>query len=166
MEQVVSVCRVKVTKDFVLHPFGTFKNYGGYVGIKPYRNLPSDCDATQLGAMAIELLERSGPTGFAISDIEQYRAVTVDKQSDSIHRKYFSTIRSTKDTDHRFIHCEVRAERKLKSWSIIRFAFDTAMRSMMPESTVRVRKSAGAVGLGEQLLALLQLPATKKARDR
>jgi len=159
MEQVVSAYRVKTTGEFVIHPMGTFKKYGAYVGSNPCRSFPRDCSATDLGVAVIELLERSGPTGFAIGEIEQYRAATFEKQSELIRKKYFSSIRSTRDSDRRYLQCEVRTEKKSRSWSVNRFAFDAKTRLMVSERKQRVKKSAGAEELGRQLLALLDIPA-------
>ena len=78
MEQIVSVMKCRRKGDYLLNPMGTFKGHGGYVGINPYRVLPGEGSAAQLGELALKLLAESGPTGFHISDAATYRATFRD----------------------------------------------------------------------------------------
>jgi hypothetical protein len=154
MDKVVSILKVKANNHLILHPLGSFTGYGGYVGTHPYRELPEDCDAETLGATIAELLLLSGPTGYSIKDIEQFRHDTMDAESQRIRTEYLSKIRSTKDTVQQFIPMEVSITGQGKSWRITKFGYDPDQRSLIPNETLKIRISDGVQQLGGSLLAL------------
>ena len=56
MDRSISILQVLLTGEYLLHPFGRFSGYGGYVGIYPYRLLAADCTDEELGETVTELL--------------------------------------------------------------------------------------------------------------
>lgn len=156
MERIVTVLRVKDNGNFLLHPMGTFQGYGGYVSINPHRELPSDSDAGSLGTTAAELLQLSHSTGYRLRDIDQYRQDTSDEETALVRSRYFDRIRSTDDTDRRFVQAEVSLNPKQTSWRVTRFAFDESRGTLRPDQKARVKLADGPEALGRTLLELLR----------
>src|ERR1043165_5566358 len=90
MERIVSIARSKATDTFIVHPMGTFRGYGGFVGINPYRELPKEVSPEIVGETVIDLLTQSGSTGFHIKNIEVYRADTADEETVRIREQFFA----------------------------------------------------------------------------
>ncbi len=65
----------------LLNPFGTFRGYGAYVGINPYRVLESDSPEELLGQTILELLSLSGPTGRPFSDAKTFLSESRDDET-------------------------------------------------------------------------------------
>lgn len=155
MERVVSVLRSNESGTFILHPMGTFRRYGGYVGINPYRELPGDCSLEILGQLAVDLLTQSGPTGYAIGDIARYREATADEESRRIRNDYFSGTQSPTSRARRFLHLEVSISSKQRSWHVVKFKYDAEQSSFVPDIENRVKCTGGPSALGLALSNLL-----------
>lgn len=95
MEQIVNISRDRRRGLFLLNPLGSFKGYGGYVGINPYRELPQDVMAKEIGETIIDLLGKSGATGFHIKNIQAYRRESADPETVRIHSHYLSKIKDS-----------------------------------------------------------------------
>ena len=67
---------------------GTFRGYGAYVGINPYRECVSDASSVELGETALKLLSLAGPTGRDWADRESYLADTADLSTQEVKSKY------------------------------------------------------------------------------
>jgi hypothetical protein len=156
MEKVVSVLRNHRTGAIVLYPMGTFRGFGGYVGINPYSELPVDCTSEKIGQTVIDLLVHSGATGFYIKEIEKYREENFDDESQRVRDKFFSKVHSTSSFNQDFICIEVSMPRRQQSWDIVKFRYDDKQSLMAPDVKYRVKMSEGAVSLGQILLDLLQ----------
>lgn len=157
MDRIISVLRVRSNRHFLLRPMGTFEGYGAYVGINPSRELAADSSAETLGAAIIELLQLSKPTGYRVEDIEQYRRDTGDADSDAIRTRYFSRVRSTAETNRKFLHTEVATKDKQVSWRVTKFVFNVDHDTLVPENKLSVKMSEGAEALGRCVLDFLCL---------
>jgi hypothetical protein len=156
MERAVSIQRDKKTGHYILHPLGTFRGYGGYVGINPYRELPPNSVPELIGQSTMELLELSGPTGFHIKDINAYREQTDGEDTSRIRDKYISGVNSTAAMARRFHNAEVSREARHRSWLVVKFKYDSTRKSFVPDESKRVNVSEGASSLGQILVHFLQ----------
>jgi hypothetical protein len=155
VERVVNVRRVKANGQFVLNPMGTFRDYGGYVGINPYRELPTVVSPKQLGMVVVDLLARSGPTGHTISDFESCRAESATEETERIRDQYFFGKQSIESQAKRFQHLEVSSKDNRRSWDIVKFKFDKKSRAMVPDVEKRAKFEDGPSSLGKVILELL-----------
>src|SRR5436190_24203088 len=88
MDRGVHVSRCKRTGAFLLNPVGTFRGYGAYVGINPYREVPADAPDESLGQAVIDLLALSGPTAVAFSEATQFLEESQDDETVRIRNQY------------------------------------------------------------------------------
>lgn len=156
MEQIVTIERNRCSGILVLHPMGTFKGYGGYVGVCPYRELASTVTAEILGDMVLNLLNVSGPTGFHIKDIDSYRRQVADEDSERLRRTHLAGIRGTADVARRFIRVGVSRRKGGKTLTLVRFAYRSEERAFGQELRLRVKAKASGLALGEKILELMQ----------
>jgi hypothetical protein len=142
---------------------GTFRGYGGFVGINPYRELPKEVSPEIVGETVIDLLTQSGSTGFHIKNIEVYRADTADEETVRIREQFFANIKSSAAAARRFVTAEVSTTDRKKSWTVIKFEYDPKRKTLTPsmEKQVLIAKGAGALGL-----TLIDLLVDKKEREK
>jgi hypothetical protein len=156
LERRIIVKRSRETGVYVLNPMGTFKGYGGYVGIGPYRELGATCSDGELGEVAISMIQAAGPTGYHIRDIIRYQDEHYDEETLRIAKTH-TPPRKAGDAwiDRKFTIAGVRLKDGQKSWSLLRDRYDHAKRWFKAGKPVRVRIDRGAVALGEALVGLL-----------
>src|SRR5687768_6046226 len=92
MTRRVQVSRCKRTGAFLVNPVGSFRGYGAYVGINPYREAPGDAPDETLGQVVVDLLTFSGPTGLPINSAKQFLEETEDEETARLRRKYGFTL--------------------------------------------------------------------------
>jgi len=137
---------------------GTFKGYGGYVGIYPYRELGVGATALQIGRLVEQLLAKSGPTGVHIRDHSSYEASAADDRTRATCEWAAPAGLTTSSSAKRFLQGGIETQDKSKSRLVYRYEYDPSIRSLVQvEPGERVRKSAGAEALGEQIRRMLWL---------
>jgi hypothetical protein len=158
MDRGVSVLRCKKTGNFILNPMGTFRGYGAYVGIYPYREVPADATDQALGEAITQLLTCSGPTGFHISEHDAYKRQATDEETDRVRAEYgFGEGMTTSKFARRFLNATVELRHRQKSWVVQAYVYDSRRRSLsgQGQTPVRVRHSAGVSTLGEAVKRVL-----------
>lgn len=119
MERRVNVLVHRMTKDIIVNPFGTFDGYGAFVGVNPYRVLEANTESDKVGALIIELLGLSGPTGCHIRDINQQDESSLDDETERVQKKYLPHDKvSDKYMGMQFVNLTVRIKDGQKSWMI------------------------------------------------
>ena len=133
---------------------GTFKGYGAYVGVNPYKELPEGVAPNKLGKTVLKLLEQSGPTGYKIDDADKYERATANAETARILKEHFPAGKATTGyVARRFERCRVRHKDKQKSVSIQTYRFDSAKRwDAADEHVRRVNISDGPGALGDAIL--------------
>ena len=163
MDRSVQVSRCRRTGAFLLNPQGTFRGYGGYVGINPYREVPTDETDAALGRAVVEQLTLSGPTGAAIAQAKGFLEAGRDAETRRIRRGYGldAPALNTSRLARRFLQAHVEQRHGQKSWLIQPYRYDSRLRSMSSadEPTTRVRHAAGVAALGAALREALRLLA-------
>ena len=151
MRRSVFGYRHRKTGMYLFYPMGTFKKYGGYVGINPIRELPAEAPYDEIGATVSELLECSGPTGFSIKEIKDYERATQDADTARIRRTYFQGA-STSKIASKFSEIEITLIDGQKSWQLLSREYDSATRCMVPTGQPkRVSRSLGVESLGKAI---------------
>jgi hypothetical protein len=137
-----------------LNPEGTFKGYGAYVGIEPHRQLPVGASAIQIGRLVVQLLKKSGPTGFHIEDHALYSAQATDGTSKAVLEWARPARATTSLMARRFLGGVVRTTDRLKSWRVMVYEYDSRLRANTARDAGRlVSKGLGAEALGEAVRA-------------
>lgn len=158
MEKIVNLLRDRRTGHFLLHPMGLFDGYGAYVGTNPIRQLPATADAALLGQTIAALLDRSGPTGYSIKAIADYRAATGDDETNRLRQEYFpSRGGSTAVMAERFMRLQISFG-QYRSWQIISYRYDKESDADLAAREVKVMQSAGLEALGREVLSLVSMP--------
>jgi hypothetical protein len=160
MDRSVSVLRSKKTGNYILHPFGTFRGYGAYVGINPYREVPGDASSKALGQAIVDLLELSGPTGFGIDERDEYVRPTEDEETIRIREAYgLEDGMTTSKVAQRFLHAHVEQRTRQKSWVVQTYTYSSRWRSLSgsEHEPTRVKHSEGPAALGRVLQEVLAL---------
>lgn len=151
---------------FLLNPFGTFRGYGAYVGINPYRVLESDSPDELLGQTILELLSFSGPTGRLFSDAKTFLNESRDDETQRV-RALFGLDASgltTAKLNRRFLMTSVEQKSNQKSWFVQAYLYNSKLRTMSvaDTTTLRIKHSAGAHALGVAVRRLMALPNHKQ----
>ena len=158
MERMVSVLRDRRAGFFLVNPMGTYKGYGAYVGLSPYKEIAAGAGPNRLGEIVTELLARSGPTGVAFSEAKAHQQETSDAETVRIRRDHLDRLKTTEQLSRRFLRARVTTTDRKKSWLITAFRFDPKRDSLVGEKEeIRVKQTEGAAGLGEALLRSLSL---------
>lgn len=144
--------------EVIANPMGTFRGYGGEVGIYPYRQLAQHFAPPDLGALVIELLALSGGTGYSLKEMEAYRRAASDPESEGVRAKLgFTTPRQTTGTiAKRFARAVVETNDKSGSYLIKGYRYDpNTQLDEAGANPLRVKKSSGPEALGVAVLAAL-----------
>lgn len=158
MDRIVSVLRSKRTGVLLANPMGTYKGYGAYVGLYPYRELPSDVEPDRLGDILVELLALSGATGVSFREAKKHQQASLDPESARIRRTHLANHVSTARLARAFLRVQVKKTDRQKSWLVTPFRFDRTRGALVGErSAKRVQVSAGPGALGEVVLRALDL---------
>jgi len=158
MDRIVSVLRSKRTGVFLANPMGTYKGYGAFVGLYPYRELPSEAEPTRLGEVLVELLKLSGPTGVPFRDAKKHQESVLDPETARIRQTYLAAYTSTAKLARSFLRAQVKRSDHQKSWVVTAFGFDRARKALVGgKDPKRVSVSAGPRALGQALLQALDL---------
>lgn len=163
MERSVHILRSKRTGSFLLNPVGTFRGYGAYVGINPYREVATDAGPEKLGATIVELLGLSGPTGVPFSEATTHLKKTADTETTRIRREYGleASGLSTSGLARCFLSAEVQQGYRQKSWRVQRYEYDSRRRPAVMSgarlSPRLVAHTAGVEALGVAVLRALEL---------
>jgi hypothetical protein len=138
---------------------GTFRGYGGYVGVNPYREVAGDAADELLGRTAVELLGLSGPTGVAFADAREFLAATRDVETEQIRHRHGLDRPglSTAKLAGRFLGAEVVQLRGQKSWVVQRFHYDPTSRANTGGQTLRVKHADGPAALGVVLRQVMDV---------
>ncbi|WP_145056417.1 hypothetical protein [Lignipirellula cremea] len=157
MLQSVNIFRERKTGNFVLNPNGTFRGYGAYVALFPYREV-NDPSPERVGLLVVDMLEHSGPTGYRISQIQEYDDANLDDETRYVREKYFSSRKqdSTSALAKKFAHGKVEYRAGQKSWLIRSLKYSSELRSLEPFSERRVKHSTGVEQLGEAVTKMLE----------
>jgi hypothetical protein len=159
VERAVNIRRCRRTGAFVLNPEGTFRGYGGYVGVNPYRELPADASPAELGALVVELLSLSGPTGIPIAEARGFLRDSADEETRRIRAAHGldAPRLSTAALARRFASAAVELRHGQRSWRVQGFRYDPRLRSESGADIepVRVRHRDGAVALGTVVRGVL-----------
>src|SRR5262245_38179959 len=143
MDKIVHVLRSKRTGNYILNPSGTFRGYGGYVGINPYVEVPADAAPEQLARSVLELIELSGPTGVDIKQAQRLREETADEETRRIREEYGLNRKgmTTSKLARQFLSADVEQRHGQKSWLVQFFSYDPRWRSLSgaEHKPVRVR---------------------------
>ena len=170
MDRVVNVSRCRRTGAFLLHPFGTFRGYGAFVGVNPYRESPADVDDASLGQIVVTLLALSGPTGRDFTEAKLFLEQGRDDETNRIRSQYGleGPALSTSKLARRFLKADVEQRHGQKSWIVQPFRYDSRLRSMTGSDIppIRVRQSAGSAALGAALRAALAWPDSEVSSSR
>lgn len=166
MDRHVQVSRCKRSGAFLLNPLGTFRGYGAYVGINPYREVPSDALDSLLGQTVVDLVVLSGPTGVEFSEAARFLEASRDEETILVRSKYglSKTGLTTSKLASRFLQAHVEQKHGQKSWVVQLFSYSSRWRSMTGDDqpAVRVKHAAGAAALGTALLSALELPEPRR----
>jgi hypothetical protein len=160
MDRSVQIMRCRRTGAFLLHPVGTFRGYGAYVGINPYREVLATSSPEELGRTVMVLLELSGPTGIAFADAKHFLETSRDEETIRIRTAYGLNRPklSTSKLAKRFLHVDVMHKHGQKSWVVQVMQYDSRRRSLVGEDDlVRVRLGDGLVTLGEVLREMMRV---------
>jgi len=156
MERLVSVLRDRRAGFFLVNPMGTYKGYGAYVGLSPYKEIAAKADPNGLGEVVTEMLARSGPTGVPFREAKAQQKATSDTETVRIRRKYLDRLKTTEQLSRRFLRARVTTSDQKQSWLITVFRFDPKRESLVGQKEeIRIKKTEGATGLGEALLQVL-----------
>jgi hypothetical protein len=159
----VHVSRCRRSGAFLLNPQGTFRGYGAYVGVNPYREVTTDASDVALGEAIVELLALSGPTGVPLAEARDFLEAGRDTETRRIRRTYGLDARglSTSRLARRFLQADVEQRHGQKSWIIQPYRYDARRRLMSgaDETPTRVRHAAGAAALGAAVRDALRLTA-------
>jgi len=162
MHRSVQVKRCWRSGAFLLNPEGSFRGYGGYVGINPYREVAADASDAALGRAVVEQLARSGPTGVAFAEAGGFLERGRDAETRRLRRRYGLDVNglNTSRLARRFLQADVEQRHGHKSWVIQPYRYDPRLRSMSgaDETPARVRHAAGVAALGAALREALRLP--------
>lgn len=161
MERIISIRRCRRTGNLLLNPMGTFRGYGGYVAINPYREVIAAAPPETVGQVVIELLGLAGRTNVHISEAKTFLATITNSETAALKRKYgLDKVKGTADLARRFAHVEVTFRDGQKSWLVQRFVYQTRKRLLTAVAPpYRVRHAAGAGALGEAVIEALRRPA-------
>ena len=159
MERAVKVQRCRRTGVFVLNPEGTFRGYGGYVGINPYRQLPADASPAELGTLIVELLARSGPTDVPIAEARDHIRESADEETRVIREAHGldAPRLSTAVLARRFASATVTFRDGQRSWVVQGFDYNSRLRSLSGEGIepTRVSHREGPEALGATVRRVL-----------
>ena len=157
MERIVNVLKCKKEQLLVLNPMGTFKGYGGFVGIYPYREVASDVVPSELGEIIVTLLAKSGPTGYKLDRIDEYRKLEEDEETRQVRARYFpeGKRRTTRILAQRFDKAEVR-ETKSRI-EVAKLVYDSENRVLADDkdSIEILRKPVSNLELGAAVLKVI-----------
>lgn len=152
MERAVNIRRCRRTGAFVLNPEGTFRGYGGSVGVNPYRELPADAGPAELGALVAELLARSGPTGVPIAGARAFLRASADDETRRVRAAHGldAPRLTTAALARRFAAATVTLRDGQRSWRVQGFSYDSRLRSLSGAGIepVRVSHRSGTAALG------------------
>ncbi len=156
MLRSVSVMCHRQSGDVIMHPIGTFKGYGAYMGISPYRAI---CHPTpqNVGELILDLLGQSGATGYRIKDFEDYRNANDDDETRRIIKTYLPKggHASTSVMAKKFSHVNVEYQDGQKSWMLNSRFYDANTRCLESVANRRVRHKDGVEALGAAVLDML-----------
>jgi hypothetical protein len=159
VEKRVIVLRSRKSGAYVLNPMGTFKGYGGYVGIAPYRELDADCSTRALGEVTISLLQVSAPTGYHIRDVVRYQHEQFDEESLRIANAHLPPQKADDAfIDRNFHEIEVFLRNRQKSWGVVKQEYNPSQSWFQAGESLRVPINRGSARLGEAMVELLNLP--------
>ncbi|HEY8503615.1 MAG TPA: hypothetical protein VIL46_03480 [Gemmataceae bacterium] len=151
MDRSVQVSRCKRTGAFLLNPFGTFRGYGAYVGVNPYREVSADATDEALGRAVVELLALSGPTGIPFAQAREFFEEGQDDETVRIRSRYGLTRRglTTSKLARRFLQACVEQRHGNRSWVVQPYRYSPRDRSMSGEGqpAARIRHCAGPAAL-------------------
>ena len=158
MIRLVNIFRVRKSGKYILNPMGTFKGYGAYVDINPFRELESNVEPAALGSQIQDLLLLSGPTGYKLSEIKDYEKNNCDDETSRIQKSYFSSLNGkTASLNELFIKVFVEYADKSKSWKISSHRFVVEGDYFEIDKEFRIRLSLGIGALGSQVIELTKL---------
>jgi len=161
----VNIRRCRRTGAFVLNPEGTFRGYGGYVGVNPYRELPADANPAGLGALVVELLGLSGPTAVPLAQAREFLRDSRDEETRRVRTAYGldAPRLSTAALARRFASATVTLRVGQRTWRVQRFSYDPRARSLTGAGVepVRVSHRDGVTALGEAVRELLGADAAE-----
>ncbi len=161
MNTSVDIVRCKRTGNFILNPYSTFRGYGGYVAINPYREVLSDAPSEILGQVILQLLQLAGPTAVDIAEVQTFLAETADEETVRLNEEYGIGRRgsTTSKMAKRFLSATVAQRHRQKSWVVQYFSYHSRLRCMSGSEhpPVRVRHSIGPSGLGDAVFRVLKL---------
>ena len=165
MERIVKVLRCRRTGGFILNPMGTFRGYGAFVGVPPYRTLPAGTESDSLGRLAMEILALSGPTGAAIATAKEYMNESSDDETRSVRSRFGLDAKrnSTSILARRFLIAEVAIRDGRRSWTLIVFSCSSSPRVLRAGGSkpIRILFRAGPAALGVAIRDALKLPISK-----
>ncbi|MEO1484024.1 MAG: hypothetical protein AAFU77_18085 [Myxococcota bacterium] len=138
---------------FLLNPMGTFKGHGGFIGISPMVSISRGDE--RLGDIVVELLERSGPTGFHIREHFKYRSEIEDAKSRKLREFYIPKSATTGSLSKRFVRLEISTTRAAKSWKLTRFEYDKLKKASFGVEQERIRFFDGTETLRERMLSIV-----------
>ena len=150
--------RSRRTGAFVINPYVSFKDFGGYIGHYPYREVKLGTTPATLGRTIIRLLKLSGPTGLKTEEGRLYTKKHHDAESKRIGRKYFPkpSVVTTSWVAKRFLRAQVSTRDGQKSWLIETYEYDSSLRAdaaVGKGTRVKISAGRGPSDLGEALLS-------------
>jgi hypothetical protein len=165
----VNIRRCYQTGTFVLNPDGTFRGYGAYVGINPYRELVAGVGSGDLGAAVMRMLELSGPTGVGIAEARTFLESSADDETRRVRAAHHldAPRLSTAMLARRFAAATVELRHGQRSWWVQGFRYDPRTRTLSGEriKPVRVLLRAGTTVLGEVVREVLGIEPTDPGRE-
>jgi hypothetical protein len=137
---------------FVLNPEGTFRGYGGFVGIRPYRELGAAATPAELGTLIVEMLTLSGPTGVSIREAPEFLRRSSDEETQRVRTAHgFDDPGLTgEDLARRFRSATVTQRNGQRSWLLQAYRYDPRRQSESGSdiAPLRVAHRAGVESLG------------------